>query len=322
LVAMTIIDARTFTIPLVLTWVPAMVALVFHVGHAVWFEISRGELTQVIPGYWNFTSSDGRWFTAPHELWSIPTGGLHGWRFIGVMIGGAVGLLISNLLIRFGVMTRSFSDYDQWLSEHNAELAEQSSSEGGSGEGNTAAHEWIMYPYARREMVKELAFLAPAAAMGFFGGWLSVFLVTKMHGQWIMNPVTGESIPPIHAPLWLVVLGGVLAGYLIGGGVVWGVRILGSLLFNKEAMGLGDVHMMAAVGACMGWIDSVLAFFLAAFVALGIAAAGALGKGKLSRAMPYGPSLAVATLIVLFAKPLIEWGLGKILGSDVPYNLP
>jgi leader peptidase (prepilin peptidase)/N-methyltransferase len=120
----------------------------------------------------------------------------------------------------------------------------------------------------------------------------------------------------------LVVLSGTLAGYLIGGGVVWAVRILGSLLFNKEAMGLGDVHMMAAVGACMGWIDSTIAFFLAAFVALGIAALGAIGKGKLSRAMPYGPSLAIATVLVLFAKPLIEWGLGKIFGMEGPLNLP
>jgi len=317
LVAMTIIDARTFTIPLVLTWVPALVALFFHTGHAIWFELSRGTLTPVIDGYWNFTNSRDRWFTEDGYIWTIPTPGLNGWRFIGIILGASVGLIIANLLLKYKILTRSFADYDQWLEQHNAQQENQS-----DDSVQTSAHEWIMYPYARREMIRELAFLAPVALLAFFGGWLSVTLVTNIAGPWTFNPSTGAMIPPIQAPLWLVVMTGVLAGYLIGGGVVWAVRILGSLLFNKEAMGLGDVHMMAAVGAVMGWIDSTLAFFIAAFVALGIAALGALGKGKISRAMPYGPSLAIATLLVLFAKPLIEWGLGKIMGMDTPFNLP
>jgi len=317
LVAMTIIDARTFTIPLVLTWVPAIVALLLHTGHAIWFQISKGTLTPVIPGYWNFSDSYGRWFTAPHEIWTIPTPGLNGWRFIGIILGASLGLVIANLLLKYKVLNRSFADYDQWLEEHNRSQEDQEAQS-----EQSAAHEWIMYPYARREMIRELAFLAPVALLGFFGGWFSVTLVTNIAGDWTFNPSTGAMIPPVQAPLWLVVMTGVLAGYLIGGGVVWAVRILGSLLFNKEAMGLGDVHMMAAVGACMGWIDSALAFFLAAFVALGIAALGALGKGKISRAMPYGPSLAIATVLVLLAKPIIEWGLGKIMGMDTPFNLP
>lgn len=321
LVAMTIIDARTFTIPLVLTWVPAIVALVFHTGHAIWFQISRGDLIAVGPGRWNFAESFGFWRTTPGSIWTIPTPDLGSWRFIGIILGAALGLVIANLLLKFKVLTRSFADYDEWLENHNQSLSE-SLKEGEEEPDHSAAQEWIMYPYARREMIRELAFLAPVAILGFFGGWLSVTLVTNAAGSWTFNPATGAMIAPTQAPLWLVVMTGVLAGYLIGGGVVWAVRILGSLLFNKEAMGLGDVHMMAAVGACMGWIDSTLAFFLAAFVALGIAALGAIGKGKVSRAMPYGPSLAIATLLVLFAKPLIEWGLGKILGMDTPYNLP
>ena len=318
LVAMTIIDARTFTIPLILTWVPAIVALVFHTGHAIWFQLSRGPLTPVIDGYWNFANSHDRWLTESGFIWSIPTPGLNGWRFIGIILGASVGLVIANLLLKFKILTRSFADYEQWLGEQTA--SQEATSE--SAPEHSAAHNWIMYPHARREMVRELAFLAPVALLGFFGGWLSVTLVTTIAGPWDFNPSTGTMIPPVQAPLWLVVMTGVLAGYLIGGGVVWAVRILGTLLFNKEAMGLGDVHMMAAVGACMGWIDSTFAFFIAAFVALGIAAAGALGKGKVSRAMPYGPSLAIATVLVLLGKPVIEWGLGKIMGMDTPFNLP
>jgi leader peptidase (prepilin peptidase)/N-methyltransferase len=117
-----------------------------------------------------------------------------------------------------------------------------------------------------------------------------------------------------------VVLSGVLLGYLIGGGLVWAVRILGSIGFGREAMGLGDVHLMAAVGACIGWIDSTLAFFGAAFVGLAWAILSGISGGKLRRMMPYGPFLAVSTVLVLLGKPLIEQGLSILFKTSV--NLP
>ncbi|MFK7760198.1 MAG: prepilin peptidase [Phycisphaerales bacterium] len=396
LVAMTIIDARTYTIPLVLTWVPAMVALLFHTGHAIWFTTTKGTLEPVVAGYWNFSDSFGRWVTAPNAIWTIPTPGFGSWRFIGITLGATLGLFIANMMLKHKLLTRSFADYDQWFQEHSSsdpnttekadnqshdselqsesqsilesklaltpipqsesmEFPQTDSSElqpdsdpdsipnpgpdlqtsepqssnespepaGAEPDTHAPTQEWIMYPYARREMIRELAFLAPVAACAMFGGWLAVLLVTHFAGAWTINPINGTMIAPMQAPLWLVVFSGVLAGYLIGGGVVWAVRILGSLLFNKEAMGLGDVHMMAAVGACMGWIDSTFAFFIAAFVALFIAAmTGLLGKGKFLKPIPYGPSLAIATLLVLFLKPIVEWGLGLILKMEGPFNLP
>jgi len=113
------------------------------------------------------------------------------------------------------------------------------------------------------------------------------------------------------------VLTGVLMGYLIGGGVVWAVRILGSLAFGKEAMGLGDVHLMAAVGACLGWVDSTLAFFGAAFVGLFWFVLGSVFSGTFKRTMPYGPYLAISTVLVLLCKPLIEAGLSALTGQRI-----
>jgi leader peptidase (prepilin peptidase)/N-methyltransferase len=131
-------------------------------------------------------------------------------------------------------------------------------------------------------------------------------------------------------PLWVSVLAGVLIGYLVGGGIVWGVRIFGSLAFGKEAMGLGDVHLWAAVGACLGWIDATIGFFLAAPVGLvWVLIAGIFG-GKFAKTMPYGPYLAGATLLVLLGKPVIEIGLTWLMGGGIgqpgspaqPINLP
>jgi len=313
LVAMTLIDARTSTIPLVLTWAPAMVALVFHTAHGVWFSLALGEPERSGSGGWRFPGMYRAWESAEGWLWTIPTPDPGDWRSIGAALGAALGLLVANALLSMGFLTRSFADYDDWAERYRAEHAD---------EPPGGALEWIRYPHARREMVRELAFLAPAFLFGAIGTWLAPAIVSWVGGAWSFDPSLGVAAPPFDAPLWIAVLSGVLWGYLIGAGVVWGVRILGSLAFNKEAMGLGDVHMMGAVGACLGWIDATIAFFLAAFVALAIVLVGAVARSGFVRAMPYGPSLAIATLLVLVCKPLIERGLGVMLAMGSAYPIP
>lgn len=320
LVAMTLIDARTCTIPLILTWVPALTAVVFHTAHAVWVETRFGPLTPSIPGLWRTAALRMTWQTAPGEVWTIATGGLGGWRFIGIALGGMVGLVVSNLLIYKGLLKRSFADYEAW-EKQNLPPPQEPGSTIASDEAAHPTDMWVQYPHARREMVRELAFLAPPVVLGLAGGWLAVRLVTQQAGPWIVGE-GGAITAPALAPLWLVVLAAVCMGYLIGGGLVWGVRIFGTLAFGKEAMGLGDVHLMAAVGACLGWIDPVIAFFLAAFVGVAWAILARVIGGRLNRAMPYGPFLAFATLLVVVGKPLIESGLGRLWGMNGPLNLP
>lgn len=342
LVAMTIVDARTYTIPLVLTWAPAVVALVLHPLHALVIELRMNWPPRTAPGY----------------LWAIPTPGLADWGAIGAATGGILGLGISNLLLWLGLIRPSFADYAEWErtvleqpgeakeGEKRAavELAamddpvvaggtvqrkgklEEDAARGSAGDnppgGDDAASVegqpadlWIQYPHARREMLKELAFLAPAALLAM-AGWYAA----RMLGGVSFDPWQGVDVAAMQAPLWLSVLGGVLIGYLVGGGIVWGVRILGSLGFGKEAMGLGDVHLMAAVGACLGWIDATLAFFGAAFVGIAWAILGRAFSGVFQRAMPYGPFLAIATVLVLLTKPAIESGLSLLFQQ--PVNLP
>jgi leader peptidase (prepilin peptidase)/N-methyltransferase len=122
--------------------------------------------------------------------------------------------------------------------------------------------------------------------------------------------------------MWLSVLGGVALGYLVGGGIVWAIRIFGTLGFGKEAMGLGDVHLLAAVGACLGWIDAVLAFFLAPFIALYVVLVQSAWTGSGRRAMPYGPYLAVATVVVVLGKVGIEQLLSGLFAGPAPINIP
>ena len=332
LVAMTLVDAKTFTIPLVLAWVPAAVAVVAHPLHAAWWAFAHGEpVAMVGAGTWR-TSQGETWLSAAGEVWTLATGGLDGWGFIGAGIGGVVGVGLSMLLLRLGLLRRSFADYDAWEKRAIEEEKEKRRAAGepvpeadpGDPGADVPANVdlWIAYPHARREMVKEMAYLAPPAALAMLGAWAAKAIVAATAGPYTFNPATLAMEPPVPAPLWLVALGGVLMGYLIGGGIVWAVRILGSLAFGKEAMGLGDVHLMAAVGACLGWMDAVIGFFGAAFVGLGFAIAGRLVGGRLARAMPYGPYLAASTLIVIYAKPLVEWLLTLPGGGVFTVDLP
>lgn len=315
LVAMTLVDAKTFTIPLALTWFPAIVAVIVHPVHAAWLSAAGRALR----------ADGGLRYTAAGEVWTMATPGPHGWPWIFASIGAVLGLGIAVLFVSFGLIRRSFADYEEWEqsvlpsepSVNQADAAEPSepgatptlpgpTSPDAPVADDRPADLWIQYPHARREMVKEVLFLTPCLALAM-AGW--------RFGAWYADPTAA-------APLWLTVLGGVLLGYLIGGGVVWAVRILGSLAFGKEAMGLGDVHLMAAVGACLGWIDATIAFFGAAFVGLFYTVLSAIATRGLRRAMPYGPFLAVATVLVLLCKPLIEQGLTLLVRAPTPIDLP
>ncbi len=295
LVAMTIVDLKTYTIPLVLTWVPVGVALVLHPIGA--FTARHGELRST-------AGSLGDW------IFAIPNPG--DWWWVGASFGAVLGLVIANVLMVTGLIGRSFADYEDWeqkaLAEHESQKAEaaESGSEttGTNHEANTPGM-WVQYPHARREMVRELAFLAPVAALG----WGGAILAQNLGGA---NDI----------PLWLRILTGVVLGYLVGGAVIWGVRIFGSIAFGKEAMGLGDVHVLAAVGACLGWPDAILTFFAAVLVGLLIAIVGGVFRLKVARMMAFGPALAIGALVLLLGKPWIEVGLGVLMGRSGPLNLP
>jgi leader peptidase (prepilin peptidase) / N-methyltransferase len=102
-------------------------------------------------------------------------------------------------------------------------------------------------------------------------------------------------------------------GAVVGAGVVLSVRVLGAIAFRREAMGAGDIHILAVVGAVMGWRAAVLSFFLSAFFGL----IPALVKfipylvkrltkrewNPSDREIPLGPFLSMAAATLLLAWP-------------------
>jgi len=120
---------------------------------------------------------------------------------------------------------------------------------------------------------------------------------------------------------WLGWLGdprpqGAIVGLMVGmvGAVVgiWLLELPGkgvSLVLGKQALGAGDPHLAALLGAWLGWSGLVLSVFLAALFGT-IAAGVALGLGRLHRgqAFPFGPFLALGGLgAALGGGPFWAW---------------
>ena len=103
-------------------------------------------------------------------------------------------------------------------------------------------------------------------------------------------------------------MAGAAVGALLGGGVLLAVWLGWYLIRHEEGMGLGDVKMLAAIGAFLGWKGALVALFFAALsgatVGLALMSWGSLGaRSKL----PFGAFLALGGLVALFAgEPLVR----------------
>ncbi len=89
---------------------------------------------------------------------------------------------------------------------------------------------------------------------------------------------------------------------LFGGAItVWSVRLIGRLTLGREAMGFGDVTLMAMIGTYVGWQSCLMIFFLGAIpgMILGIRQV-LVGQG---RELPFGPSLCMGTVLLIVFWP-------------------
>ena len=114
---------------------------------------------------------------------------------------------------------------------------------------------------------------------------------------------------------------GSLLGMAMGGGLTWAVRIIAGLALRVEAMGFGDVTLMAMIGAFVGWQPALLIFAIAPFTSILIALSQKLTTGDPKIA--FGPYLCLATVIVVIGwRPIWnEWASQGIFSMGAPILL-
>lgn len=93
-----------------------------------------------------------------------------------------------------------------------------------------------------------------------------------------------------------------VAGAAVAGGVLWSIGWLGTRAFKKDAMGFGDVKMIAAMGGCLGqWALLSLAVAALCGAVIGIV----IRLVTAGRYIPFGPFLAVGMWTVMLWGPEI-----------------
>ena len=117
-------------------------------------------------------------------------------------------------------------------------------------------------------------------------------------------------------PLWLLSLFGAGLGEIAGGGSLWIVGEIWKRLRGVDAMGLGDVKMMAAVGALLGWRLALLSIFIGAFsgAIIGVMVVSRQKKRDLQTMIPFGIFLGIGSIAsLLFGERLLAWYLGTFI---------
>ena len=193
-------------------------------------------------------------------------------------MGSVIGLAISLVLLKFGLIKRSYD----W---------EEPDQTGEPQQDDVDCNH-------RFQAVLEVLFLGPVIICAFAAWWASGHI--SWFSQWLDNMLQYPVFSGLMGSIW---------GYFIGCAVVWGTRIFGTFGFGKEAMGLGDVHLMGAAGAVLGAKMTAMAFFIAPFFGLGWALFQMFFKK--TRQIPYGPFLSLGTLTVMI---FYGWILHKLFG--------
>jgi leader peptidase (prepilin peptidase)/N-methyltransferase len=142
-------------------------------------------------------------------------------------------------------------------------------------------------------------------------GWrkgVQFFVARMFRNRWLWRIICGVSAcmlvgvtlawysAAINPGRWTFLLSS-LMGLAFAGGVTWGVRLSATWGLGVEALGFGDVTLMAMIGTYIGWQPSLLVFFIAPLVSIVFVLLRWMVTGD--AATPYGPYLCAATVLLL-----------------------
>lgn len=117
-------------------------------------------------------------------------------------------------------------------------------------------------------------------------------------------------LPPAN---WLSLYGS-LVGLAFGGCLIWSIRIIGTYALQKEAMGFGDVTLMAMIGAFLGWQATLIAFVYAMVVVVLALVIQIIATGN--QALAFGPYLCAGAALTIF-----RWKITWPFANDSVFGL-
>ena len=103
-----------------------------------------------------------------------------------------------------------------------------------------------------------------------------------------------------------------LTGILVGGGTLYAIAESYFRLRHEEGLGMGDVKMLAMIGAFLGWPLTLMTLMLGSVAGSLVGGAMILSRrGGMKDALPFGTFLAIgAALAATLGPDLLEWYMG------------
>jgi leader peptidase (prepilin peptidase)/N-methyltransferase len=90
-------------------------------------------------------------------------------------------------------------------------------------------------------------------------------------------------------------------GFLIGGGVLYGIAFFYELITKREGMGGGDIKLLAMIGAFLGWQSLLFVLLVSSLTGAVAGVTIMLVRGQdMKYAVPFGPFLSLGAVAYLF----------------------
>lgn len=120
--------------------------------------------------------------------------------------------------------------------------------------------------------------------------------------------VVGFAFSLFSEPGWL----SSLIGIIVGGGILYAIAEIYYRVRHEEGLGMGDVKMLAMIGAFVGWKLTLVTLMMASFAGSLVGVALIVShRGGMKYALPFGTFLALGAALAATVGPgVLSWYLG------------
>lgn len=180
----------------------------------------------------------------------------------------------------------------------------------------------ISAAYPLVEAVTALVFAGAAAVYGLtwllavrllFASALIVLFVIDLRHRILPNAITLPGVAAGFVASWFLPPGWLssLIGIAAGGGILFAIAEAYYRVRGQEGLGMGDVKMLAMIGAFLGWPLTILTLVIASFSGSLVGMALIVsGRGSMQAALPFGTFLAFGALVAAVAgEGILAWYL-------------